>query len=85
MLDKTEFEETSHFCLMFDFFDCLNTRDAKEGKRKRKPDLALSSSIEELMELHTQITYLPLCIPTTDYPCLPVRYLFHCDEEFQSI
>ena len=25
---------------MFDrFFDCLNTHDAKEGKKKRKPDL----------------------------------------------
>ncbi len=40
LLEKSEFEETAHFCSMFDkLFDCLNTRDFKEGKKKRKPDL----------------------------------------------
>ena len=35
-----EYEEMAKFCLMFDkFFDCMNTRRAKEGKEKRKPDL----------------------------------------------
>lgn len=37
---KEEFEETAKFCKMFDkFFDCLNARQAGEGKQKRKPDL----------------------------------------------
>ena len=48
MLDRSEFDETAYFCSMFDrFFDCLNTRDAKEGKKKRKPDLDPYRSIED--------------------------------------
>ena len=40
MLGCSDYEETSKFCSMFDrFFDCLNTRNAKEGKQKRKLDL----------------------------------------------
>ncbi len=32
--------ETEKFCRIFDrFFDCMNTRNLKEGKMKRKPDL----------------------------------------------
>ena len=42
MLDSAsdEYRETAQFCHMFDkFFDCLNTRNASEGKKKRKQDL----------------------------------------------
>ena len=40
LMDNNEFSETAKFCSMFDrFFDCLNTRNAKEGKQNRKPDL----------------------------------------------
>ena len=32
--------ETERFCRTFDkFFDCMNTRNLKEAKEKRKPDL----------------------------------------------
>ena len=44
-----DYEETARFCLMFDkFFDCLNTRRAGEGKRKRKPDLDLYRSDKDV-------------------------------------
>ena len=40
LMDHDEFSETAKFCFMFDrFFDCLNTRNAKEGKQNRKLDL----------------------------------------------
>lgn len=40
LMDNTDYTETAKFGYMFDkFFDCLNTRNAEEGKRKRKPDL----------------------------------------------
>lgn len=40
LMDNEEYAETAKFCRMFDrFFDCLNTRNAVEGKHKRKPDL----------------------------------------------
>ena len=45
---SSDYEETSKFCRMFDrFFDCLNTRDAREGKHKRKPDLDPYRSVED--------------------------------------
>ena len=38
-----EYEETAKFCLMFDkFFDCMNTRRAREGKEKSKADFYLT-------------------------------------------
>ena len=46
--ENSDYEETSKFCRMFDrFFDCLNTRDAREGKQKRKPDLESYRSVED--------------------------------------
>ena len=40
LVGNEEFEETARFCHMFNrFFDCLNTRNIEEGKRKRNPDL----------------------------------------------
>ena len=48
MLENSEYEETAKFCKMFDrFFDCMNTRDAKEGKQKRKPDLDPYRSVKD--------------------------------------
>lgn len=48
LLESSDYEETSKFCYMFDrFFDCLNTRNAKEGKPKRKPDLDPHRSVED--------------------------------------
>ena len=45
---KEEFLETAKFCKMFDnFFDCLNTRRAGEGKQKRKPELEPYRSAED--------------------------------------
>lgn len=33
--------ETERFCRVFDkFFDCMNTRNLEEAKKKRKPDLS---------------------------------------------
>ena len=48
MLERSEFEETARFrCSLFDrFFDCLNTRNAEEGKKKRKPDLDPYRTVE---------------------------------------
>lgn len=40
--------ETAKFCNMFDrFFDCLNSRNLSEGKKKRKPDLDPYRSIND--------------------------------------
>ena len=48
MMNKEEYEETARFCSMFDqFFDCLNTRDAREGKKKRKPNLDPYRSVND--------------------------------------
>jgi hypothetical protein len=43
-----EYDETAHFCSMFDhFFDCLNTRDMTEGNKKRKPDLDPYGTVDD--------------------------------------
>ena len=45
---ESSYDETAKFCSMFDrFFDCLNTQNASEGKRKRKPDLDPYRSVED--------------------------------------
>ncbi len=45
---ESEFEENAHFCSFFDrFFYCLNTRNAEEGKTKRKPDLDPYRTVED--------------------------------------
>ena len=47
-MKKEEFAETFKFCKMFDrFFDCLNTRLAGEGTKKRKPDLEPYSNVDD--------------------------------------
>ena len=57
LIKKEEFQETSIFCHMFDrFFDCLNTRQAGEGKQKRKPDLDPYWS-----EKDVRLTVSPVC------------------------
>ena len=48
MLGNNDHEETAKFCAKFDrFFDCLNTRAAGEGKKKRKPDLDPYRSVDD--------------------------------------
>ena len=48
MLQSSDYDETAKFCSMFDrFFDCLNTRNANEGRQKRKPDLDPYRSVED--------------------------------------
>ena len=48
MLESSDYDETAKFCSMFDhFFDCLNTRNASEGKKKRKPDLDPYRNVED--------------------------------------
>ena len=50
MLGNTthEYEATAEFCNVFDrFFDCLNTRNASEGKKCRKPDLDPYRSVDD--------------------------------------
>ena len=48
MLQSSDYDETAKFCSMFDwFFNCLNTRNASEGKKKRKPDLDSYRSVED--------------------------------------
>lgn len=48
MMESDDYDQTAKFCYMFDrFFDCLNTRNASEGKKKRKPDLDPYRSVND--------------------------------------
>jgi hypothetical protein len=47
-LGNEEHDETARFCHMFNrFFDCMNTCNMHEGKRKRNSDLEPYISIDD--------------------------------------
>ena len=78
---KVEYEETAKFCLMFDkFFDCMNTRQAGEGKRKRKPDLDPYRSDKDVRLLVSCILYFVVALSIIIFPFLLLKssYMIVC-------